>query len=105
MKLGNGTVGLAPNGYMPPPGLVTMRLLELMSTLTRLSLDKNGRHFANDIFKWIFMSEEFCVFIQFLLTFVPKGPMTNESVLVRVMAWCHYPNQRRPSSLTCGTVR
>ena len=45
--------GLAPNGYMPPPGLMTMRLLELLSTLTRLPLDKNGCHFANDIFKSI----------------------------------------------------
>ena len=32
--------GLAPNGYMPPPALVIMRLLELLSTLTRLPLDK-----------------------------------------------------------------
>ena len=33
-------------------------------TLTRLSLEKNGRHFADDIFRCIFVNEKFCILIK-----------------------------------------
>ena len=39
---------------------------------------QNGRHFADDIFKCIFMNS---------LKFVPKGPIINQSALVEAMAW------------------
>ena len=32
----------------------------------------NGHHFANDIFKCIFVNEKFCILIKISLTFVPK---------------------------------
>ena len=48
---------------------------------------QNGRHFADDIFKSIFMNEKFCIFIGISLKFVPKGPIVNKSALVQVMAW------------------
>ena len=40
---------------------------------------QNGRHFADDIFKFIFMNEKFCLFflIRNSLKFVPKGPIDN----------------------------
>ena len=48
---------------------------------------QNGRHFADDIFKGIFMNEKFPISIQNSLKFVPKGLIDNKSALVRVMAW------------------
>ena len=48
---------------------------------------KNGRHFAEDIFKYSFMKEKFCIYIQTSLKFVPKGPIDNQSALAQVKAW------------------
>ena len=47
-----------------------------------------GRHFADDIFKCIFMNEKFCILILISLKFVPKGPIDNKPALVQVMDWC-----------------
>ena len=47
---------------------------------------QNGRHFPDDIFKYIFMNEKFCVLIQISLKFVPKGGIDNKAALVQVMA-------------------
>ena len=46
---------------------------------------QNGRHFANDIFKCIFVNEKCCILIQIWLKFVPEGPIDNKSTLVQVM--------------------
>ena len=43
---------------------------------------QNGRHFADDIFKHIFLNENVRIFIQFSLEFVPKGLIDNRSSLV-----------------------
>ena len=43
---------------------------------------QNGRHFANDIFKCIFVNEKFCILIKISPTFVPKGPIDNPPALV-----------------------
>ena len=48
---------------------------------------KNDRHFADDIFKCIFMNEKFCILIKSSLKFVLKGPINNKSALAQVMAW------------------
>ena len=34
---------------------------------------QNSRHFAYDIFQWIFMNEKFCILTRFSLKFIPKG--------------------------------
>ena len=47
---------------------------------------QNGRHFADDIFKGIFM--DWNISIQISLNFAPKGPIGNKSALVQVMDWC-----------------
>ena len=43
---------------------------------------QNGRHFADDIFRWIFVNETFYIFIKISLKFVPKGPIDNNPALV-----------------------
>ena len=48
---------------------------------------QNGRHFADNIFKHLFMNEKWCIFIQISLRFVPKGAIDSKSALVQVMAW------------------
>ena len=43
---------------------------------------QNGRHFADDIFRSIFVNEKFCTLIKISLKFVPKGPIGNKAALV-----------------------
>ena len=40
---------------------------------------QNGRQFADNFFKCIFMNEKFCISIWILLKFVSKGPINNKS--------------------------
>ena len=47
---------------------------------------KYGRHFAEDIFKCIFLNENIWISIQISLKFVPKGPINNIPALVQIMA-------------------
>ena len=49
---------------------------------------QNGRHFADDIFKCIFLNENLWISIKISLKFVPKGPINNIPALVQIMAWC-----------------
>ena len=48
---------------------------------------QNGRHFADDIFKRIFLNENVEISIKISLKFVPKGRINNIPALVQVMAW------------------
>ena len=48
---------------------------------------QNARHFADDIFKCIFLNENVLISIKSSLKFVPKGPINNIPTLVQVMAW------------------
>ena len=43
---------------------------------------QNGCHFADIIFRCIFMNEKVCILIQFSLKFVPNGPIDNNPTLV-----------------------
>ena len=49
---------------------------------------QNGRHFPDDIFKWISLNENVWISINISLKFVPRGPINNIPTLVQVMAWC-----------------
>ena len=51
---------------------------------------QNGRHFADDILKCIFVNENVWIPIKISLKFVPKGPINNIPALVQIMA------RRRP---------
>ena len=48
---------------------------------------QNGRHFADDIFKCIFLKENVWIPIKISLKFDPKGPINNIPALVQIMAW------------------
>ena len=48
---------------------------------------ENGRHFADDIFKCIFLNENVWIPIRNSVKFVPKGPINNIPALVQIMAW------------------
>ena len=43
---------------------------------------QNGRHFADDIFRCIFVNEKFCISNKISLKFVPKGPFDSNLALV-----------------------
>ena len=47
----------------------------------------NRRHFADDTFKLIFLTENVRISINISLKFVPKGPINNNPALVQIMAW------------------
>ena len=48
---------------------------------------QNGRHFADDTFKRIFVNENVRISIKISMQFVPKGPINNILALVQIMAW------------------
>ena len=48
---------------------------------------QNGRHFPDDIFKWIFLNENVWISNKISLKFVPTGPINNIPALVQIMAW------------------
>ena len=48
---------------------------------------QNGRYYADDIFKWIFLNENDWISLKISLQFVPKGPINNIPALVQTMAW------------------
>ena len=48
---------------------------------------QNGRHFADNIFKCIFLDENVWIPIKISMKFVSKGPMNNIAALVQIMAW------------------
>ena len=54
--------------------------------LNTLMPRQNGRHFADDIFKWIFLNENVWVLNEISLKYVPYGLINNMSVLVQILA-------------------
>ena len=50
---------------------------------------KNGHHFADNIFRCIFMNKEFCILIRITLEIVPKSPIDGNPALLQIMAWHH----------------
>ena len=59
-----------------------------MSNINTLRRRQNGRRFADDIFKRIFLSENVRISIKISLKFVRKGPINNNRAMVHIMAWC-----------------
>ena len=47
-----------------------------------ISPGQNGRRFADDIFRCIFVNEKFYILIKISLKFVPKVPTDNVSALI-----------------------
>ena len=48
---------------------------------------QNGRHFADDVFKSIFLNENFVFWFQMSRMFVLNGPFDIRRELVQIMAW------------------
>ena len=48
---------------------------------------QDGRHFADDFFKFIFLNENVWIPIKISLKFVPKGAINNIPAMVQIMAW------------------
>ena len=62
-------------------------LSEILIKLNTMRPRQNGRHFADDIFKCIFVNENVWIPIKISLKFVPKGPINNIPSLDQIMAW------------------
>ena len=54
---------------------------------------RNGQHYADDIFRHIFVNENIWISIKISLKFIPEGPFTNIPALVQIMAW-HRPGDK-----------
>ena len=53
-----------------------------ISDFNSLAPGQNGRHFADDIFRCIFVNENFLILIKISQKFVPKGPISNNAAFV-----------------------
>ena len=58
------------------------------SLLTPFPPGQNGHHFADNIFRCIFLKENAWILIKISLNFVPKGSINNIPALVHIMVWC-----------------
>ena len=66
--------------------ILTLKHCKLGVSL-KLRPRQNGRHFADDIYKGIFLNENLWISIKISLKFVPKGSINNIPTLVQIMAW------------------
>ena len=48
---------------------------------------QHGRHFSDDILKWIFLNENIWISIQISLKLVSRYPINSIPALVQIMAW------------------
>ena len=64
--------------------VINMNMIWLINTLRPR---QNGRHFADDTFKPIFLNENSRFSIKISLKFIPKAPINSIPSLVQIMAW------------------
>ena len=62
-------------------------MLPMRLHLNTLRPRQNGRHFADDTFKRIFLKEKVRISIKISLKFVPKSAIDNIPELFQIMAW------------------
>ena len=74
------------------PGLTPCGLDHILNILEKICYKiafitsrprQNWRHFADNIFKYIFLNESVWIAIKISLKFVPKGPINNNPALFR----------------------
>ena len=68
-------------------------LFESWTHINTLRQWQTGRHFADNIFKHIFLNENVGISIQISPKFFPKGPIYNNPALLQIMAWCQTSNK------------
>ena len=76
----------------PDRRVIKMTTVELITTpcdgyFNTLRPRQNGRHFADALFKGIFLNGNVWIPIKFSLKFVRKGPINNIPALVQKMTW------------------
>ena len=59
----------------------------IWACLNTLRPRRNRCHYADDIFKCIFLHEHVWISVEISLKLVPKGPINNIPALVQIMAW------------------
>ena len=79
IKLFDGNLYLTEHLSMPK---------SLLTGVNVLRLKQNCRHFAANIFKYIFLRENLWIFLKISLKFFPKVWICNIPALVQIMAWC-----------------
>ena len=67
--------------------------------LTHWGPRQNGCHFAEDIFKHIFLNGNVSITIKISLNFVPWSTIGNSSALVQIMAWCQTGSKPLPEPM------
>ena len=70
---------------MIPAAVASQRFRLGTNQFNTLRPRQDGWHFADDIFKCIFLNEN--IWIKSSLKFVPRGPINNIPALVQIMAW------------------
>ena len=76
----------APMCEVRDPALL-ISLHAKISVSKLISPGQHGRHFADDIFKCIFLNENAWISIKISLKFVLNGLINNISALIQIMAW------------------
>ena len=79
---------LMPNWYQTGLEVDSLMISCYKKCVNTLRPRQNGRHFANDIFKWIFVNEDIWISMNISLEFIPKDQINNIPALVQIMAWC-----------------
>ena len=64
-------------------------ILGWSASVNTLRPRQNGRHFADTVFKCIFLNENVWISLKISLKFVPKVPINNIPSLVQAMTWRH----------------
>ena len=65
--------------------MVCLTILKFKVQVNSSPPGQNGRHFADGIFKCIFLNEKCCILIRISFNVDPKGPINNKWALVQVM--------------------
>ena len=76
-------------GIQAPAGLDHLVSAVHSTILTHPPPGQNGRHFTDDMFKYIYFNENIWILNKISLKYVPWGLIDNMSALVQIMAWCH----------------
>ena len=76
-----------PNSWSEIQSEAMLKIAFRWQSFNTLRPRQNGRRFADDVFKGIFLNENVWILIKISLKFVPKGPINNIPALVLIMAW------------------
>ena len=70
-----------------PSDTIWHRVGEWVIKFNTLRTRQNGHHFAEDLFKCIFLNENVWILIKISFNLVPEGQINNIPALVQIMAW------------------